>query len=278
MMYITEPMPRSSIPPSKPALALPDTESGTRPEAADERLEYTIDELAALAKVPSRTIRFYQSKGALTSPEIRGRVAYYGQAHVERLKLIAQLQDRGLRIDAIRGLVKSIERGDLDMAEWLGVEQQLQASWAHDHARTVTEAELLSLAGNSRPGLIADLTRIKLVERRGDVFIVESPALLAIAMKLEAAGIDQETAAEAGEIIRKHLGKAVAELTQFFIRRARDGFVETAQPVKLFETLRPVGIEAVRIIFGKQMEAALRKLLASGALTSLPASRKKSRR
>jgi DNA-binding transcriptional MerR regulator len=240
--------------------------------------EYTIDELAALARVPSRTIRFYQSKGALSSPEIKGRVAYYSDAHVERLKLIAQLQDRGLRIDAIRGLVKSIERGELDMAEWLGVEQQLQASWAHDHARTVSEEELLTLAGSNRPGLIADLLRVKLVERRGDVFIVESPALLTMAMKLEAAGVGQQTAAEAAEILRKHLRKAVAELTTFFLERASDGFVETTQPAKLFEALRPVGIEAVRLIFGKQMESALRKLLESGALSALPSTRRRSRR
>ena len=40
---------------------------------------------------------------------------------MERLKLIAQLQDRGLRIDAIRDLLASIDRGELDLAEWLGV-------------------------------------------------------------------------------------------------------------------------------------------------------------
>src|SRR3954447_4763659 len=73
--------------------------------------EFTIDELASAASVPSRTIRFYQSRGALMPPEVRGRVAYYGRSHLERLKLIAQLQDRGLRIDTIRDLVTSIDRG-----------------------------------------------------------------------------------------------------------------------------------------------------------------------
>ena len=98
-----------------------------------------IDELAAASRVPSRTIRFYQSRGALMHPEIRGRVAYYGKQHVERLKLIAQLQDRGLRIDAIGDLMKRIDRGEVDLAEWLGVEEQVQAPWALDQARTVTE-------------------------------------------------------------------------------------------------------------------------------------------
>ncbi len=72
---------------------------------------YTIDELATLTRVPSRTIRFYQSTGALQAPAIRGRVAYYGPAHVERLKLIGSLQDRGLRIDAIRDLLPAGRQG-----------------------------------------------------------------------------------------------------------------------------------------------------------------------
>ena len=94
----------------------------------------TIDELAAATGVPTRTVRFYQARGALMRPEIRGRVAFYGDAHVERLRLIAQLQDRGLRIDAIRDLVAGIDRGELDLAEWLGLEREVQAPWADDQA------------------------------------------------------------------------------------------------------------------------------------------------
>ena len=125
----------------------------------------TIDELAAASRVPSRTIRFYQSRGALMAPEIRGRVAYYGKQHVERLKLIAQLQDRGLRIDAIGDLMKRIDRGEVDLAEWLGVEEQMQTPWATDQAKTLSETELYDLAGSRRPGLLADLARAKIVER-----------------------------------------------------------------------------------------------------------------
>ena len=118
------------------------------PVGDDADRQYTIDELASVTRVPSRTIRFYQSKGALQVPEIRGRVAYYSDAHVERLELIAKLHDRGLRIDAIGDLVKRIDRGELDLAEWLGVEAEMQTPWASDQPRTVTEAELYELAGS----------------------------------------------------------------------------------------------------------------------------------
>jgi DNA-binding transcriptional MerR regulator len=233
--------------------------------------EFTIDELAAVAGLPSRTIRFYQSRGALMGPEIRGRVAYYGPVHVERLKLIAQLQDRGLRIDAIRDLLSSIDRGEVDLAEWLGVEQEVQSSWANDQPRTVSEAELYELAGTRRAGLIGELVRVRLVERHGDVFFLHSPALLGVAMKLHAVGVDLETAAAAFTTLRKRMAGAAEDLVEFFVSRADEGAIEFADVAKLFQELRPTGIEAVRVIFGREMERELRKLLESGKLAKLPA-------
>ena len=132
------------------AVAMPTT-TPAAPEPAGPS-PYTIDELAAASHVPSRTIRFYQSRGALMPPEIRGRVAYYGPAHVERLELIAQLQDRGLRIDAIRDLLASIDRGELDLAEWLGVEQQVQAPWANDQPAHGDRGGALRAGRDAPPG------------------------------------------------------------------------------------------------------------------------------
>jgi DNA-binding transcriptional MerR regulator len=253
-------------------LTMPPTPSD---DASENRL--TVDELASSSRVPSRTIRFYQSRGALMAPEIRGRVAYYGKQHVERLKLIAQLQDRGLRIDAIGDLMKRIDRGEVDLAEWLGVEAQMQAPWAPDQARTVDEAELYELAGTRRPGLLADLTRAKIIERKGDVFLVGSPALLTLAMKLEAAGIELDTAASASGILRKHLSRAVGDLVELFLDRIKAGHISIAQSGKLFETFRGVGVESVRVLFAREMEHALRELVASGKLASLSTRRRKKR-
>jgi DNA-binding transcriptional MerR regulator len=245
---------------------------------APEPTGYTIDELASAARVPSRTIRFYQSRGALMPPEIRGRVAHYGEAHVERLKLIAQLQDRGLRIDAIGDLLASIDRGEMDLAEWLGVEQQVQAPWANDQPRTLNEEELYELAGTRRPGLIADLVRTRLAERHRDVYLVRSPALLAIAMKLEAAGIDLETASLASALVRKHLTRLSEDVVALFMKRAGDGEITARDLGNVFESLRPLGTEAVRVIFGRAMERELRKLYESGKMAKLPGRARRARR
>ena len=248
------------------------------PQMTHDAAEYTIDELTAKTGVPSRTVRFYQSRGALMAPVIRGRVAHYGPLHVERLKLIAQLQDRGLRIDAIRDLRASIDRGEVDLAEWLGVEQQMQAPWANDQPRTVTEAELYELAGSRRPGLLSDLLRTKLAQRQGDVYLLRSPALLTVAMRLEGAGVDLETAAASAAVVRKHMARVAGDLVDLFIAHAKDGRITAEDGVGVFQALRPMGMEAVRVIFGREMERALRNLVQSGKATALPARVKRKRK
>lgn len=247
----------------------------------DEPRQFTIDELFAETHVPSRTIRFYQSKGVLMPPKVKGRVAWYGDEHVERLRLIAQLQDRGLRIEAIRDLVGRIDKGEVDVADWLGLESQLKAPWANDQPKTCTEEELFELAGTRRAGLIADLVRNKLVERQGDVYLVRSPSILKIAVTLNQAGVDLETAAGAHEILRRHMAKATQDLVQYFFKHAtedRAGGLGNADYAETFRELRPVGLEAVRLVFGQEMERVLRELVDSGKTTKLPAGKKPGKR
>jgi DNA-binding transcriptional MerR regulator len=234
----------------------------------------TIDDLARQTAVPSRTIRFYQSKGLVPPPVMKGRVAYYGPKHVERLELVAQLQDRGLRIDGIRELVKRLDEGSLDVKDWLGLDAQLSQPWADDRPRTMSEEELCALYGRKRTGLITDLVRHAEVERKGDTFYVPSPALVAVAGKLEAAGVDLAISAKANEVLRKHLGKAASELTELFVAQASEGLVD-AEPSALVEAVRQLGPEAVRTIFAQKMERALRDLLESGRAAKIP--RKKRR-
>ncbi len=234
--------------------------------------EYTIDELAAASGVPSRTIRFYQSAGALPRPQIRGRVAFYGPEHVERLKLVADLQDRGLRMKAICELVGQIEKGELDLGEWLGLEAELAAPWANDKPRVMDEAELSESIGARRPGLLAELVRVGLVEREKDAFLVPSPGLLQVAMRLHAAGVDLESAAGGLSIIRKHAGRAARDLAKYFFKQAEDGFGRAATTAELEQALgalRPMSQEALRLTFGQEMERVMRELAQSGKTTAI---------
>ena len=69
-----------------------------------------MDELAARAGVSVDTIRYYQGRGLLPAPTRRGRIAHYGQEHLERLERIRALQGQGLSLAAIGRLLS----GDLD--------------------------------------------------------------------------------------------------------------------------------------------------------------------
>ncbi len=252
---------------SEPAVASDDPMTSNTPDAdSDESAgaEYTIDDLASVSQVPSRTIRFYQSKGVLPKPIIKGRVAFYGKPHLERLELIASLQDRGLRIEAIRELVSRIDRGELDIGEWLGLEAQLQEPWANDQPVTVSEAELYELAGRKRPALINDLVRGKLVERRGNVFFVPSPAMLSICARLESAGVDIDDVVRAKAILERYIGKAAKELTELVISRIDDDDVAEIDHAKGARELRPLIMEGVRVLFAQAMQGELRELTVSG--------------
>jgi hypothetical protein len=199
---------------------------------------------------------------------------------LERLALIAQLQDRGLKIDAIRALITRIDRGEVNVSEWLGLEAQLKASWANDQARTVSKEELFELAGSRRPGLIADLTRARAVERTGDVYLVRSPTLLSIAMRLTEAGIDLDTAVAAEGVLRKHIGRAARELAAQFFAEAEKGHIRTPKDgdwSQLFEALRPTAIDAVRVVFGQEMERVLREMVETGKTAKLPTRKKRAR-
>jgi hypothetical protein len=111
------------------------------------------------------------------------------------------------------------------------------------------------------------------------VFLVHSPALLHVAARLEGAGVDIDTAAGGAEIIRKHMARAADELAEFFLKRAREeGFGRSADGDDIaaaFQALRPMGLEAVRVVFGQEMERVLRKLVESGKTATLPVKGKK---
>lgn len=64
--------------------------------------EMKLAELAERSGVPPRTIRLYITQGLLPGPLRAGRDAAYGEAHLERLRLIREFQSNGLTLAQIR--------------------------------------------------------------------------------------------------------------------------------------------------------------------------------
>ena len=252
-------------------------ETAADPRGPAERAAYTIDELAAATGVPSRTIRFYQAKGALPPPERRGRVAYYDDSHAERLRLVAHMQDRGLSLRAIRDLFERAEGGEVSVSDWLGVGEQLRAPWSDDKPRVVTEEELAVMLGAPlRPGLIADLTRLGHIRREPNTspsaYFVASPGMVQIALRLESAGVPIESAHVAHEILRKQLSRGADDLVEYFVTHVQEGSGpdDIARSVN---ALRSAGMDAVRLVFAQEIERALREAIEQGR--ALPPKKKR---
>lgn len=72
---------------------------------------WRIDELASLAETTTRTIRYYQQEGLLPPPERQGRVAWYGPAHLQRLRQIAKLRARGYTLEMVGFLLREAAGG-----------------------------------------------------------------------------------------------------------------------------------------------------------------------
>jgi DNA-binding transcriptional MerR regulator len=73
---------------------------------ADTPTRHSIDELAVLAGVTPRTIRFYIAQGLLDRPVGEKRGAHYLTRHLEQLLLIRRWTDAGLSLDRVRELLQ----------------------------------------------------------------------------------------------------------------------------------------------------------------------------
>src|SRR3954470_2417771 len=75
---------------------------------AEETL-YTIGQLAELAGVTPRTIRYYTAEGLLPRPDARGQYALYGAEHLLRLQLIGQLKENYLPFGEIKARIEHLD-------------------------------------------------------------------------------------------------------------------------------------------------------------------------
>lgn len=77
---------------------------------------FSLDELAAAADVPARTVRYYISQGLLPSTGTRGPKTRYEQGHLSRLQLIKRLQRRHLPLAEIRRQLDALDDEAVEMA------------------------------------------------------------------------------------------------------------------------------------------------------------------
>lgn len=84
-----------------------------------------------VADVPNaRAIRWYTSTGLVRRPQQRGRVAYYGKAHLRELVAIKRLQSQGLTLEQVQQQL--LGKSDDDVRVLAGVPDDVEADTAVD--------------------------------------------------------------------------------------------------------------------------------------------------
>lgn len=122
-----------------------------------------VEDLARAADVSVDTIRFYQKRRLLPPPDRRGRIAWYGPEHAERLARIRELQQRGFSLALIRRHLD----GELDAADVPLAAAVVAAAGTDDDAggAALTLDDVAARAGVPRPLLDAVVRAGVLVPR-----------------------------------------------------------------------------------------------------------------
>jgi len=225
-------------------------------------MEYRIEQLARSAGVAVDTIRFYQGKGLLEAPRREGRVTWYGDNHLDRLRRIKELQQQGFTLTVIqRFLTRELEPSD----------EALVAAVTRPAApQTLTLAELAERSGVAEP-LLMSLQQAGLLVpvEGGDEPLYPADDLLAIAagMKLIGAGVPLGELMELGKNHAAAVDRTAREAVDLFDRYVREriqsegGATEAAERrlLEMFNELLEASSTLVRHHFERTVLRAARE-------------------
>jgi DNA-binding transcriptional MerR regulator len=225
-------------------------------------MEYRIEQLARTAGVAVDTIRFYQGKGLLDSPRREGRVTWYGDGHLERLRRIKELQQQGFTLTVIQRFLT----GELEASD----EALVAAVTRPSAPQTLTLTQLSERSGVAAP-LLMSLRQAGLLVpvEGGDEPLYPADDLEAIAagMKLIAAGVPLGALMELGKDYSAAVDRTARQAVDLFDRHVREriqaegGATEAAERklLELFNELLEASGTLVRHHFQRTLLRAARE-------------------
>ena len=211
---------------------------------ADTR-EYRTEELAREAGITVRTLRFYRERGLLPPPRREGRIAWYDDHHLARLRTIAALLERGHTLNGIAELADALDQGR-DVADLLGVGGPTE----EEPVRLTPEELAARFEGQVTPENLAAALELGYLGTDGDEIVHISRRLLDVSTTLVREGIPLAEVLAAGARVREH-ADALAELFTGIILRHKS---EDALP-----RLRPLARSVVEAEVSLALDRRLRK-------------------
>ncbi|RPK58646.1 zinc-responsive transcriptional regulator [Streptomyces sp. ADI95-17] len=171
-----------------------------------EHREYRMEELAKEAGIPVRTVRFYRERGLISPPRREGRIAWYDDHHLARLRTITGLLERGHTLTGIADLARTFESGR-DVAEVLGLGEPTEET----PVRLTPEQLADYFEGETTPENLAAALELGYLATDGDEIVHISRRLLEVSSQLVREGVPLSTVLAAGRRVREH-ADALAEL------------------------------------------------------------------
>lgn len=226
--------------------------------------ELTIEQLAGRTGMTVRNIRAHQSRGLLPAPTIHGRTGFYGDEHVNRLRLIAEMQADGFNLKAIDRLLAGAGAGATE--ELLGFKRALTTPFEHEAPEYLDEAELAGRFGDDDDGkLLAKAIKLGLLVPVGlGRYEVPSPTLLSAGEELARLGVAPEATIRVLEQLNRHSEGVAEAFVKLFLEQLWRPFEAAGRPEErlpdvreALERVRPLASEALLAVFQRKMTRAV---------------------
>jgi DNA-binding transcriptional MerR regulator len=218
---------------------------------------YRIEDLAHHSGATVRTIRAYQDRGLLPRPDRRGRSNLYSNAHLTRLRQIADLLDRGYTLASIKELLEAWDTGR-GLGGVLGLAAEVEGPWTDEEAVRISRTELVERFGGAPDeAAVADAVELGLLEPvpgEEDLFLVPSPQELAVAAELFGAGVPLSAIAGHLRELRGQVEHIAARFLEFTTEHVFARYIgqhqppteaDTVEAATLVRRLRPLAQQTV---------------------------------
>jgi DNA-binding transcriptional MerR regulator len=146
----------------------------------------TVDELAQRSGLPTSTLRLYRQRGLLPAPALEGRVGYFDDSHLARLRQIGELRDRGFSLAAIKDLLEGWDNGQ-GLGEVLGLARVEGPTDVEIVERRTLTQRFPELSGD--PALWERLEELDIAHPRDDDKVAVNSGFLPVADVISTFGI-----------------------------------------------------------------------------------------
>ncbi|HET6356775.1 MerR family transcriptional regulator [Streptomyces sp. NPDC002659] len=185
-----------------------------------------MEELAKEAGITVRTLRFYRERGLIQPPRREGRIAWYDEHHLARLRTIAALLERGHTLNGIADLATAFESGR-DVGEVLGLGEPTEET----PVRLSPEELADYFEGEVTPENLAAALDLGYLATDGDEIVHISRRLLDVSAALVREGVPLAAVLDAARRVRSH-ADALADLFVEVLRaHTPEGEVERLRPL-----------------------------------------------